>query len=488
MATQETATNNVNPKDEATVDHVDFQEDIMKSTDVEQHDKFGSHAKTDPKEIALVKKLDMYLMPILWIMYFLNFLDRNAIVNGKLNGLDKDLGMVGSQYNTCVSIFFVGYITGMIPSNVLITRIRPSWYMSGWMMAWAIVSTLICVVKSYHGMLACRLILGMTEAPFYSGACYLVSLFYNRKETATRLAIFYTGNLLASSFSGLIAAGVFAGLDGRYGLEGWRWLFLIQGVITVGVAVIAFFMLPNAPLQTRWLSQEERQLAHSRIANDTTEKRLATGSWSGLWDAVKDYRTWIFALQGNLHLSANGFKNYMPTAVKSLGFNTTITLVLTCPPFLIATATSILVSYSSGRRNERTWHITISKLIASIGFAVATGTHNIGARYFAMVLFVGATYGVNNINIAWTSATLGQTDEKKAAAIAIVNTLGNLSFVYTPYLWPDSDAPLFRLAMIASIVFSMGVVATAWVMKFVLKRANKKIRASDNEAVNFYAY
>ncbi|KAL6352420.1 hypothetical protein LRP88_14187 [Fusarium phalaenopsidis] len=399
MTTQQPATNTTNPKDEATVDHVDFQEDIMKPTDVEQHDKFGSHAKTDPKEVALVKKLDMYLMPILWIMYFLNFLDRNAIVNGKLNGLDKDLGMVGSQYNTCVSIFFVG----------------PSWYMSGWMMAWAIVSTLICVVKNYHGMLACRLIL-------------------------------------------------------------------------VGVAVVAFFMLPDAPLQTRWLNQEERELAHSRIASDTTEKRLATGSWSGLWDAVKDYRTWIFALQGNLHLSANGFKNYLPTAVKSLGFNTTITLVLTCPPFLIATATSILVSYSSGRRNERTWHITMSKLIASIGFAVATGTHNIGARYFAMVLFVGATYGVNNINIAWTSATLGQTDEKKAAAIAIVNTLGNLSFVYTPYLWPDSDAPLFRLAMIASIVFSMGVVATAWVMKFVLKRANKKIRASDNEAVNFYAY
>ncbi|KAJ3521927.1 hypothetical protein NM208_g13080 [Fusarium decemcellulare] len=216
MTAQQTKSESINPKDEAIVDHVDFQDDIKKPADEEQHDKFGSHVKTDPKEIALVKKLDLYLMPILWVMYFLNFLDRNAIVNGKLNGLDKDLGMVGSQYNTCVSIFFVGYITGQIPSNVLITRIKPSWYMSGWMMAWAIVSTLICVVKSYHGMLACRLILGMTEAPFYSGACYMVSLFYNRKETATRLAIFYTGNLLASSFSGLIAAGVFAGLDGRY--------------------------------------------------------------------------------------------------------------------------------------------------------------------------------------------------------------------------------------------------------------------------------
>ncbi|KAF9870750.1 major facilitator superfamily transporter [Colletotrichum karsti] len=469
-------------KDEETcvVDHVDYQQDPKPTDTGQQPDKFGSVAKVDPKEIALVKKLDMYLMPILWLMYFLNFLDRNAIVNGKLNNLDKDLNMVGSQYNT--------YITGQIPSNMLVTRVKPAWYMSGWMMAWAIVSTLICVVKDYHGMLACRLVLGITEAPFYSGACYMVSLFYTRKETATRLAVFYTGNLLASSFSGLIAAGVFAGLDGKHGLAGWRWLFLIQGVVTVGVAVVAFFMLPNAPLQTRWLTPEQRQLAHDRVARDTTEKRQATSAWSGLWEAATDYRTWVFALMGNLHLSANGFKNYMPTAVKSLGFSTTITLVLTCPPYLVAGVTSVLVSWSSGYFNERTWHVTMSKIVASIGFAVATSTMNIGARYFAMVLFVGATYGVNNINVAWTTATVGQTDEKKAAAIAMVNTLGNLSFVYTPYLWPDSDSPLFRMAMLASIGFSMGVVATAWLMKNSVHHSGFSIRPDEKKSLVVYLY
>lgn len=83
-----------------------------------------------------------------------------------------------------------------------------------------------------HLTLLGRIILGFTEAPYYSGACYLVSLFYTRKEVATRLAVFYTGNLLAGSFSGLIAAGVFVGLDGKRGMSGWRWLFLIQGVVT----------------------------------------------------------------------------------------------------------------------------------------------------------------------------------------------------------------------------------------------------------------
>ncbi|KAJ2979345.1 hypothetical protein NUW58_g7222 [Xylaria curta] len=470
------------------LEHYDDPKNDLKK-DIEQPDRFGSYAKVHPEEIALVKKLDLYLMPVLWLMYFLNFLDRNAIVNGKLNGIDKDLGLVGSQYNTCVSIFFVGYITGQVPSNMLVTRLKPSWYLSGWMVAWAIVSTLNCLVKDYHGLLASRLVLGLAEAPFYPGAIYLVSLFYTRKETATRLAIFLTGNLLAGAFSGLIAAGVFSGLDGVHGLAGWRWLFLIQGVVTFGIAIAGFFILPDTPLKTRWLTEEERQLAHDRIARDTTEKRYTpTSTWSGLWDAVRDYRVWVFTLLYNFHLSANGFKNYLPTAVASLGFSNTISLVLTSPPYLVAAFTSVAASWSSGHFNERTWHITISKGIAIIGFAVATATYNIGARYFAIVLFVGATYGVNNINLAWAAAVVGQTDEKKAAALAIVNTFGNLSFVYTPYLWSDDSAPLFRPACLASIGFSVGAIVTAWIMKWILIRANRKIRAQDSEAINFYAY
>ncbi|KAF2827773.1 putative MFS transporter [Ophiobolus disseminans] len=451
-------------------------------------DKFGAAAKTDPAEIALVKKIDLYMLPILWFMYFLNFLDRNAIVNGKLNNLDKDLGMKGTEYNTCVSIFFVGYLIGQVPSNLLLTRIKPAYYMAGWMMAWAIVSTCMAFVKNYHGMLACRFVLGVTEAPFYPGAVYMISIFYARKETATRLSIFYTGNLLASAFSGLIAAPIFSELHGKNGMEGWRWLFLIQGVITIAAAVLAFFMLPNAPLQTRWLTPDERQLAHNRIARDTTQKKGKVSLWKGLREACTDYRTWIFALMQNMHLSANGFKNFLPTVVKTLGFNTTITLVLTCPPYLIAGVMSVLVSWSSGRFNERTWHISVSKTVAIIGFIVGTASYNVGARYFAMVLFVGATYGVNNISLAWAAGVLGQTDEKKATVVAIVNTLGNLSFVYTPYLWPSTDAPQFTKAMYASVGFSAGVIACAWVLRLVLQRDNRKIRAMDNEAVNFYVY
>lgn len=140
-------------------------DEVNKGPVYDKVDEFGAHTKTDPKEIALVRKLDLYIMPTLWVMYFFNFLDRNAMINGKINTLVEDLGLVGTQYNTCVSILFVGYLLGQVPSNMLLNRVRPSYYMAGFMMAWSIVSIFTFKATSYGSMLACRLILGLTEAP-----------------------------------------------------------------------------------------------------------------------------------------------------------------------------------------------------------------------------------------------------------------------------------------------------------------------------------
>lgn len=254
------------------------------------------------------------------------------------------------------------------------------------------------------------------------------------------------------------------------------------------MAFAAIFLLPDSPLKTRWLTQEERMLAHQRIFDDQTGRRAEKSSvWKGLREAASDYKTWIFCLMDNLHLSANGFKNFLPSVVETLGFDTTTTLALTCPPYLVAGVISILVSWSSGRFNERTWHTTISKLIACVGFAVAAGTTSIAGRYVGIMLFVGATYGVNNIILAWSAASLGETDEKKAVAIAMTNTFGNIASVYTPYLWPDSDQPRYIKAFMASIGFSIGVVICAWVLRIIFQSKNKKLRENP-EITTLYVY
>lgn len=455
---------------------------------VEKTDYSGAHEKTDPREIALVKKLDRWIMPMLWSMYWLNYLDRNAIALARLNDLEEDLNLSSTQYQTCVSILFVGYLLGGIPSNMFLTRTRPSRYLGICMMLWAVVSAVTAASKDFTGLLLTRFFLGLTEAPYYPGAVYLLSCFYTRKEVATRIAILYTGNILATAFAGLIAAGIFHGMDGAGGLSGWKWLFILQGAVTFIIAIFGFFLLPDTPSTTKWLTEDERALAHNRMELDTIQNKGKASTMEGLKQASRDPMTWIFAMMAHMHLAANGFKNFFPTVVQTLGFNQTITLVLTCPPYLIAGAVTILVSWSSGKMNERTWHITISKAVATVGFVAACLTMNTAGRYVNMVIFTIGTYGVNSLILGWCGSVCGQTKEKKAVAISIVTTVMNASFIWTPYLWPKSDGPRYAIALGSSAGFSIATAMLAWVAKFMLMRRNKKLQASEDEVTNYYVY
>lgn len=179
------------------------------------------------------------------------------------------------------------------------------------MIGWAVVSAMTALTQNYVGMVLTRFFLGTVEAPFYPGALYLLSIFYTRKELATRISVLYSGNIFASAFSGLIAAGVFNGMDGALGLKGWRWLFIIQGAVTLVCAVVACFTLPDAPLQTRWLTPEQRQLAHDRVLKDTVGQKSDASTWSGFKEAMVDPKVWVFIFMQHVHLGTNSFKNFV---------------------------------------------------------------------------------------------------------------------------------------------------------------------------------
>ncbi|KAL9949168.1 hypothetical protein D7B24_008728 [Verticillium nonalfalfae] len=453
-------------------------------------DYSGAVKKTSPEEIALVRKLDWHIMPTLWSMYFLNYLDRNAIAQARLDGLEDDLGLVGSQYNTCISILFVGYLLMQIPSNMLMSSkyVRPSIYMGICMMTWAVVSACTALVHNYAGLVAVRFFLGITEAPFYPGALYMLSIFYTRKEIATRLAILYSGNIFATSFSGLIAAAVYNTVSGNHGLAGWKWLFIIEGCVTFGVAIIGMFTLADSPLTTRWLTPEQRQLAHDRMLRDTVGLEESKGAKAGFMQAVRDPRLWALCFIQNMHLSACSFNNFFPTVVGSLGFDRTMTLVLTCPPYLVSGIFGYLWGMSSGRFNERTWHITIGMSIAIVGFVISCATMNVAARYVSCFLFAAGAYSINSMVLGWVSATLGQTQEKKAVSLSIVNVVANASYIYTAYLYPKSDGPRYLTAMASNAAFAFACIAGTWALRFWLIHENKKMDRAGNTSGMRFAY
>lgn len=179
------------------------------------------------KRKALLRKIDARLLPFLIVMYLLNFLDRSNLAQARLGSLEEDLGMKGSDFNLATSIFFVGYLLMQLPSNLLITRVRPSLYLSTAMVLWGAVSACNAATKKFTDLVVVRFFLGFVEAPFFPGAIFLMSSWYTRPEMTRRISWFYSGNALANMFGGLLGAAILGNLDGAHGLAGWRWLFII---------------------------------------------------------------------------------------------------------------------------------------------------------------------------------------------------------------------------------------------------------------------
>jgi len=186
-------------------------------------------------------------------------------------------------------------------------KVRPSLYMAICCTVWGCVAALTALVKNYTGLVLVRFFLGFVEAPFYPGALYILSMFYTRKEIATRVSILYAGNIFAVSFAGLIAAATFATLDDKHSMHGWQWLFIIEGIVTVGVSIVCVFLLPDEPLTTKWLTPEQRQLAHNRIQRDTVGLEPSKGVKAGFMQALRDPRLYLLVFMQNMHLSATSF-------------------------------------------------------------------------------------------------------------------------------------------------------------------------------------
>lgn len=350
----------------------------------------------------LVRKIDTRLLPFLIVMYLLNFLDRANLAQARQGDLEKDLGMTGTDFNLATSIFFVGYLLMQLPSNMLITRVRPSLYLTSAMMLWGGVSACNAATHKFTELVVVRFFLGFVEAPFFPGAVFLMSSWYSRAELTRRMSYFYSGNALANMFGGIIGASVLDNMDMAQGIAGWRWLFILEGVITIGVAFIGIVVLPDYPGTTKWLTEEERAFAQWRLKRDINEddEAKATSVWGGAKLALLDYRLYLFVLLQHLSLLSQTFQYFFPSIVGTLGYGKIETLWLTVPVWFGTFLVSVGVTFSSSKTKDRSLHIFFMMLVAAIGNAIATGATNTGARFFAMFLMpMGAVSSCKSIPI-----------------------------------------------------------------------------------------
>jgi MFS transporter, ACS family, DAL5 transporter family protein len=252
-----------------------------------------------------------------------------------------------------------------------------------------------------------------------------MSCWYTRKEMALRCALLYTGQTLAFCTAGLIAAAVFATLEGAHGLAGWQWLFIVLATVGAGLAIICLFVLPDYPDSTtgsaQWsMTEDMRKIAAARILADrvsTTEAK--SGVLQGLKMSVFDYKMWLLVGMNIGISAAYGFSNFFPSIVRGFGYNNTVTLLLTAPPYIFAALGSLVNAWHSDRTKERGFHFAGPIAFGCIGYIICLATTNRNARYAASFIYVGGMYFSNPLISTWTASTMGRTPEKRAVSVAL---------------------------------------------------------------------
>lgn len=303
-----------------------------------------------------------------------------------------------------------------------------------------------------------------------------------------RTGLFYCGSMLSGAFSGLIAAGITGGMDGTRGLRAWRWLFIVEGAITVAIAIGAYFVLPDFPANTRkgWLTEQERALALHRLAADAAgEEDWVSGESQSLVDGLRllvcDAKNWILVVVVYGAASSISINSFFPTVVKSLGFGNVQTLLLTCPPYLLACVVCVAVSWNADRTADRYWH-TVGPLAAALaGLVIACAATGVGARYFGAMIMMPGIYTAFNMSMVWTANTIYRPPAKRAAAVALNNAISTLSGIYSSYLYPDNAGPRYVLAFSVNAGMALMAIVAATVLRFVLVRENRKLELREQE-------
>ncbi|KAF2647861.1 permease of the major facilitator superfamily [Lophiostoma macrostomum CBS 122681] len=455
------------------------------------HQEVLHHGRLSEEELEIERKLrkviDWRIMPLVILVYLMNYIDRNNYAAAKLQGLVEDLHLVGDQYQVGLSILFVGYVLMQVPSNLLLNYAgRPSWYLGFFTIIWGLVSALTSQVTSYGGIVACRFILGIVEAPFFAGVLFYLSKWYTKDELAKRMAIFYSGSLVSGAFGNLIAAGILNGLAGKRGMGAWQWLYIIEGTITIGIGILVVIILPDFPDTWNALSPEMKRVANRRLAIDAAEADVDdAGGMSqirGMKLAFLDPKTYMLALAYMGITGAAGFQNFFPTLTKTLGYSQTISLLLVAPPYVFMVFYSFAHCFYSDKFGNRFWFLTYPVFISSIGFIIFMTTDSFGPRYFSFFL-MNFVFAQNGTIYAWISNAIPRPPAKRAAALAFINSVGNSASIWTPFTYWPSSAPHYRPALGICIGLEVLALVCCVGMRFYLQMQNRQFERMEKEDV-----
>jgi len=364
----------------------------------------------------------------------------------------------------------------------LLKRFRPRIWLSACLFAFGCVTIAQGFVKNYSGLLTTRFFLGVAEANVVPGCLYLIAMWYKRNEAQKRFTFFFCSTSLAGAFGGLLAYGI-SKLEGKAGLASWRWVFIIEGAVTAGCAIVVFFLIADFPEEARWLSNNERAFVKARLIEDIGDSQLnARTTWRDVLGVFKDFKIFLGGLTSfGLIVPGYGYAYFAPTIIQSLGFSPIKTQLYSVPPWVATFTLSMIIAAASDYYARRYIFILPMLLISVAGIVVLLTIHDdVNVRYGALFLTVMGQYAAAPIVLCWFSANLGG-HLRRSVGTAFQTGFSNCGGIIATFSFLATNAPKYVKGYSLCLGFIGLAAITSTIHFFALISENYKRARGQSE-------
>lgn len=383
-----------------------------------------------PPSVTAVAAVRRRLIPFLFLLYVVAYLDRVNIGFAALD-MNRDLGFSATVYGLGAGIFFVSYTLLEVPSNLVLARVGARAWIGRIMLTWGLVSVAMAFVRDATTFYLLRFLLGAAEAGFFPGIIYYLTQWFPARERAHAVALFMTGTAIAGVIGGPISSGLLL-LDGVFGLRGWQWLFVVEGIPAIVLAPVVWRRLEAGPDQARWLSEAERTWLVQTLAE---EARDTPGTRHDLRGALTSPRLWrLAAIYFCLVLAFYGVSFWLPQILQSLGsYPSSVVALISSLPYVAAAIGMVFVGARSDRTGERRRHVAVPALVGAAGFiAAATVPTSVGLSLAALSVAAVGIWGA--LGPFWALPMSFLRGTAAAGGVALVNAVGNVGGFAGPAL------------------------------------------------------
>jgi MFS transporter, ACS family, tartrate transporter len=386
-------------------------------------------AKAVAVDVAVVvAKARRRLIPFLFLLYIVAYLDRINVGFAALQ-MNQALGFSATVYSFGAGIFFLSYGLFEVPSNVILARIGARRWIARIMISWGIVSSAMMLVRGPIGFYTLRFLLGAAEAGFFPGMIFYLTRWFPARERARAIATFMTA-VLTAGVVGSPISGALLSLHG-FGLVGWQWLFLLEGLPAIVLGVVVLRTLPERPQDARWLSAAEQSALDARLDEEARSSKGAATTGAALTSG----RVWLLAVVHFLLIPVTlyGIGFWLPQMIKNAsGAGNFAVGALTAIPYAAGAIAMVIVGRHSDRTGERRWHLAIAAVVSATGLALSTQASGVVSAVVTLSISMAALASM--MGPFWALATATVRGVGAAASIALINSVGNIGGFVGPYL------------------------------------------------------